>query len=317
MHDLVVGGRRWLLLVALVLSAVGCGGSDDASEERAGRRAGPVTTTAEEPPTARGATVDVDVDVDVDKALWFAGFKVTVATATLGEVRSSAGGSPQPVVTIAATFENLGEDRARFDDELVLQSRGRSHFRPGPGNEVPEVPSGASAQGTVEIVVDPTFRFDDAVLVVGGAGVNQARVPLGRSGALAAHEPRPVAVSGRLETPALTVDLRGGELRSDQPRRHRQAVSGRRVLVVNFNQTVAGCRRYFSTLTYNLDLVRPDGTTANAEDTGDFDQADNFVVFLVADPPAGNYTLRLDGKVSGSTGPECPGRFSAETTFTL
>jgi hypothetical protein len=63
--------------------------------------------------------------------------------------------------------------------------------------------------------------------------------------------------------------------------------------------------------------VRPDGTTANAEDTGDFGKADNFVVFLVPEPPAGNYTLRLDGKVTGSTGPSCPTRFSAETAFAL
>jgi hypothetical protein len=296
--------------VALLGVVAACGGSGDAGEERASRRAAATTT-----PAASAGEVG-DSTVEVGKTFWFAGFKVTVRTATL-QNRDARGGAGAPVVTIAATFENVGDDRARFDDDLVLQSRGRSHFRPGPGHEPPEVPSGVTADGTVEIVVDPTFRFDDAVLVVGGADVNQARVPLGRSGTMAAHEPRPVALSGRMETPALTVDLRGGELRSDQPRFHRQVESGRRALVVNFNQTVSGCRPNFSTLTYNLDLVRPDGTTANAEDTGDFGKADNFVVFLVPEPPGGKYTLRLDGKVGGSTGPSCPARFSAETTFVL
>lgn len=304
----VVGGRRWFSAAAVWFVLAACGGGD-ASEERAERTATPATTAPDESPALRGATVTVD------EAFWFAGFKVTVGTATLGEGRGRAGGTPEPVVSMATTFENLGDDRARFDDELVLQSRGRSHFRPGPGNEVPEVPSGASARGTVEIVVDPTFRFDDAVLVAGGAGVNQASVPLGRSGRLVTHEPRPVPLAGRLETTALTIQLRGGELRSDQPDRHRQVEAGRRALVLNFTQSVTGCQ--VATLLYDLDLQRPDGTTANSEYAGDPGKPDNFVVFLVPDPPAGTYTLRLDGRVGGSSGPTCPARYSAETTFTL
>lgn len=249
----------------------------------------------------------------VGKVFWYAGFKVTVKSAALGNGRAPHGGGPAPVVAVVANFENVGTDRDRFDAETVLQSAGRNHFKPGDGQDLPEVPGGANQDGTIVIVVDPTFRLDDAVLVVGKVDTNQAKVPLGKTGALVAWEPRLVPLAGKLSTVSLNIDLRDGELRADDPVKHRQVPAGRLALKVNYTVALSGCQF----VSYHLSLVLPDGTTSANVDSGDFGKPDNFATFLVGDRPAGTYTLKLEGEAKGSTGPRCPATFTAQTGFSI
>ncbi len=249
----------------------------------------------------------------VSKVFWFAGFKVTVKGAALRNGRPQYGSTAAPVVAITANFENVGTDRDRFDADTVLQSAGRNHFNTGEGQDLPEVPGGANQDGTIVIVVDPTFRFDDAVLVVGKVDTNQAKIPLGKAGGLVALEPRSVPVAGRLSTVSLNIDLRGGELRADDPDRHRQVPAGRLALKVNYTSALSGCQF----VSYKLGLVLPDGTTADNIGSGDFGKTDNFATFLVSDRPAGAYTLKLEGEAKGSTGPRCPANVSAQSAFNI
>ncbi|MDQ3640664.1 MAG: hypothetical protein M3450_04140 [Actinomycetota bacterium] len=301
---------RWVAAVVLPVMLSACG--DDGPEAK--REESAVPSAAANP--ARTTTTVLTVreqTVQVSKVFWHAGFKVTVKSAALGNGRSQYGGPAAPVVSIVANFENVGTDRERFDSETVLQSAGRNHFKPGDGQDLPEVPGGANQDGTMVIVVDPTFRFDDAMLVVGKVDTNQSKVPLGKAGALVAFEPRPVPLTGKLSTVSFNIDLRGGELRADDPVQHRQVPAGRLALKVNYTAALSGCQF----INYKLSLVLPDGTTSANVDSGDFGKTDNFATFLVSDRPAGAYTLKLEGEAKGSTGPRCPATFSAQTGFTI
>lgn len=249
----------------------------------------------------------------VSKAFWFAGFKVTVKTASLLNGRPQYGGPTTPVIAVTANFENVGTDRARFNADMVVQSAGRNHFQVGEGQDLPEVPGGANQDGRIVIVADSTFRFDDAILVVGKVDTNQARVPFGKAGTLVALEPRSVPLEGKLVTVSLEINLKGGELRADDPRQHRQIDAGRLALKMDYTSALSGCQF----VTYNLTLVLPDGTSAEEINSGEFGKTENFATFLVSDRPAGVYTLKLDGEAKGSTGPRCPVTFSAQMAFSI
>ena len=310
---MLVGVRtaRWLAAVVLAVMLSACGGGESPEAKDEGST---VPSAAGNPVRTTTTLLTVrEQTVQVSKVFWHAGFKVTVKSAALTNGRSQYGGPAAPVVSIVANFENVGTDRDRFDAETVLQSAGRNHFKPGDGQDVPEVPGGANQDGTVVIVVDPTFRFDDAILVVGKVDTNQSKVPLGKAGALVAFEPRPVPITGRLSTVSFNIDLRGGELRADDPVQHRQVPAGRLALKVNYTSALSGCQF----INYKLSLVLPDGTTSANVDSGDFGKPDNFATFLVSDRPAGAYTLNLEGEAKGSTGPRCPVTFSAHTGFNI
>ncbi len=305
-----VRAAAWAAAVALAFPVAACGGGGSGRRTAGGSGATAIGGDAGAQTTA--ATVR-EKTVPVSKTFLYAGFKVNVKSAALRNGRSQYGGPAAPVVSLTANFENVGADRARFSAETVLESAGRNHFETGDGQDIPEVPGGANQDGTIVIIVDPTFRFDDAVLVVGKADTNQARVPLGKTGELVAYEPRAVPVTARLSTVSLNIDVRGGELRADVPHYHRQVDAGRRALELSYTASLSGCQF----VKYDLTLGLPDGTTADAIDGAEAGKTDNFSVFLVSDHPAGAYTLKLRGEAKGSTGPGCPINFSAEAPFSI
>jgi hypothetical protein len=306
-----VRAAAWAVAVPFSVVLAACGGGHASNEPSA--QAAATTTVAVPLSTTTTAAAVREQTVPVVKALWYAGFKVTVKSATLRTGRPEYGGAATPVLAILANFENAGPDRDRFDAETVLQSAGRNHFKTGDGQDVPEVPGGANQDGTIIIVVDPTFRFDDAVLVVGASDTNQSKVPLGKAGALVAHEPRAVPLTGRLSTVSLNIDLRGGELRADSQKYHRQVDAGELALKINYTSALSGCQF----VNYQLTLVRPDGTTTDNVESGEGGKTDNFATFVVSERPAGAYTLKLSGEAKGSTGPGCPITFTAQTGFTI
>lgn len=70
-------------------------------------------------------------------------------------------------------------------------------------------------------------------------------------------------------------------------------------------------------MTFDFSLVLPDGTSTDAFALGEAGRPQNDMWFLVADRPAGAYTLRVAGEAQGSTGPRCPATVSAQTTFNI
>ena len=274
-------------LVASLLLLFSCGGGDGGASSTTT----PPATGSESPsPTPEGAPVTIAVN----QSFWFAGFRVTVGSATFDPAPD--GGSPQ--VTIDATYENQGTDPAIFDGTLSLAAGG-SFFEPGIGLEIPNVPGLSTGAGTIPFAVDESFSFDDAVLTIGLAENNQAVIPLGGTGEAVTLEPTTLLVTGTASGGEVTVEVQGGELRADVPEEHSEIAKGHLALTLDFAATYTGdfAGGYAFAYSGNLALRLPDGTTV-APDEGPIELLragttlpDVSVRFTVNDPPAGTYAL--------------------------
>jgi hypothetical protein len=250
----------WLtvaLLAAMALVSTACGG---------GGGSDPTPTAEEEEPTDEPTEEATDETVDIDQTFWHSGWKVTLGEATVAE-----GDFGARVVTIDATFENLGEDTAAFDSQLVLTSGGNSYADTSPEHELPRVPAELSGEGVIAIHVDEEFTFDDATLVVGRAENNQAVVPLGPGGdELVTLEPQEIAVSGDVTAGAVKATVERAELRADLPDQHSITEEGTLVLTVYFSVTPSAGIQLGQGLIQdpNVALKLPDGTSVAVRDDG-------------------------------------------------
>ena len=226
--------RRHALLIPLALAIaltltvlVACGGGDDDEEETAT----PVATEEEEPEETDGAE---EGSVLVNESFWHAGWKVT-----LGEATFTPGDFGSAEVTIEAEFENLGEDQATFDSELLLTSGGNDYpDEASAGHDFPLVPGLRTGEGSLAFRVDDEFSLDDATLTIGNPANNQAVVPVGPDGEdLVSLEPREIAAAGTATAGAVTLTVERAELRADLPDRHSETEDGSLALAVYFSAT--------------------------------------------------------------------------------
>ena len=144
-------GRRipaLFLAGALALAVAACGGSADAAPAETAASAADVAAqdvqAPQEAPESRAPEAPEPApvtSVEVDQTAWFAGFKVTLGTAT-AEIDAGRGGT----VTIEATFENTGDETGSLDATLNLTSGGETALQ-GFGNDIPSVPGGTSGKG--------------------------------------------------------------------------------------------------------------------------------------------------------------------------
>ena len=290
-------GRRLLPLAiagALSLTIAACGGGTASPEATADT--GALVATAAPVESATEATPST-VTVQVDQVIWFAGFKVALGAAT-AELTPGRGGS----VTIEATFENTGDESARFDGSLNLASAGENATE-GIGMDIPSVPGGQTGKGTLAFDVEDSFTFDEAVLTVGRSANQQAIVPLtATAGSAVTLEPVAVAVSGSGTAGDLKLELNDAELRADQPWNHGQMAQGSLVLTVtydaSFESDFAGG---FAFTAENVALKLPDGTTVGTIQDGESQSLeligpnatvkDQFSRFEIEDRAAGDYVL--------------------------
>jgi len=157
------------VVLGLVIAVVALQGGDDGQGERATgaqTTAGAATTVTVAPPAPDVAAVDVNGPV------WFAGFSVTVETATYD--KSSA------KVELTTTFVN---NQAVDDDpknilgaSTALQwGDGR---RSGAACGCAALPPGEGERDVIGFDVDASFTWEGAQLVFGSPGQHQAFVPL-------------------------------------------------------------------------------------------------------------------------------------------
>lgn len=297
-----VAARRPFATLALAgvlaLTFAACGGSAAATPapttDAGGidpSEAAAIASMAAEAPTPTTTTVQVD------KAIWFAGFKVTFGAAT-AELTDGSGGT----VSIEATFENTGSDSATFDGTLTLASNGDIALE-GFGMDIPSVPGGQTGKGTLAFSVKDGFTFDDAVLTIGRPENQQAIVPLTpTAGDVVAHEPQAFILAGSGQAGDLKLDLTGGELRADQPWSHGQLEAGKLVLSVTYDASfVSDFAGGFAFAAENVALRLPDGTVVGTIQDGNSQSIeligpnatvkDAFSRFEVEDPAAGDYVL--------------------------
>jgi hypothetical protein len=255
-----IGPALWLalaLLGAIALVSAACGGGGDSD---------PTPTAEEEEPTDEPTEEATDETVDIDQTFWHSGWKVTLGEATVAE-----GDFGSRVVTIDATFENLGEDTAVFDSQVVITAGGNSYADTSPEHELPRVPGELSGEGVIALHVDEEFTFDDATLVVGRAENNQAVVPLGPDGdELVTLEPQEIAVSGDVTAGAVKVTVERAELRADLPDQHSIMEDGMLALTVYFSVTPSAGIQLGQGLIQdpNVALRLPDGSSVAVRDDG-------------------------------------------------
>lgn len=258
------------------------------------------TTTGDEAESAIEA-----VSTTLGQEAWFAGFHVTFNDLTItpdgrhGELK------------IGATFENLGDDDARLDATIALESGGQP-VRESFAMDIPSVPAGDTMDGTFGFSIKDDFTLDDAVLTLGTSAVQQVVVPLSATaGTPVSLEPTTLALSGSRTAGQLELKLDGGDLRADKPQKHGQMESGKLALTVRYSATNHGTgAATFPFTGENVRLRLPDGTEIGTIADGRSQSIEGIQAsstaqdllsrFEIDDPAAGQYTLLVkDGDATG------------------
>jgi hypothetical protein len=280
----------------LALAVAACGGNAEAAADP---QAAAAQAAAQEPQGTPASQESTATTVEVGQTAWFAGFKVTLGTAT-AEIDPGRGGD----VTIEATFENTGDETASLDATLNLTSAGENALQ-GFGMDIPSVPGGSTGKGTFAFHVEDSFSFDDAVLTLGQPANQQAVLPLtAMAGEAVTLEPVAVTATGSGTADTLRIDLSGGEYRADQPWNHGQMKKGSFVLTLaydaSFLKEFAGG---FAFTGENVALRLPDGTTVDEIQDGESQSneligskstlKDLYSRFEIEDPAAGDYALLI------------------------
>lgn len=246
---------------------------------------------------ARSASSDAGADTvqvaDVNKSIWYGGFKIVTSQATLHTVES------ERRLDLPVILENQGDSTKALEATIFVSSKGQN-YEVGSATKFPNVPGRATGKGTMSFRVDRDFYLGDAVITFGGSDKAQAILPLGSSGLLQPLQPVPVRFTKtRLTAGVLSLDVRGGEIRADDPtRNYRQASKGHRVLILDIaSVTTTGVNGY-NVFDGNILVKLPDGTTVAGADLNEAPYRDKpardfHASYLVNDPPAGSYTLIL------------------------
>lgn len=288
------------ILLSMALLLVACGDDGDAGVEDGGQ---PLTDT--QAGSGDGADIDLTPTSEeqaftVGQEIWHSGFRIEFGEG-LSYQEERLSGDTLHYVSVDALFENLGEDEKILGSEINLVSNGVAAIQSGGRESFPIVPGGLSSAGTVEYIVEPGFDFDNAELVVGREGEQQARVPLGSGGELVALAPAEVDLAGELSMELVDMVFTSADLRYDIPINYEQAPEGKIALTIHFDVT---SRRdgNWSIFADDFALIVPDGTAIAADGSllnalpgsaAGTTTPDNYVRFLLDDPPAGDYTLRF------------------------
>ncbi len=299
-------GRLQLVILSGLLAAAlaACGGSAAATKAPSGAdpTAAPLDT---EQPTATAPSAPEDVTIDVAKEAWFAGFHVTFGSATL-EHKNGRG-----TVRIEAMFENTGDDSARLDATISLESAGET-ANEAFDMDIPGVAGFGKSKGLFAFSVKDTFSFDDAVLTLGLPTNQQAIIPLkGGADAAVSLEPSQLTLSGSATAGDLKLDVTSGELRADSPWKHGQQKKGTLILTIGYNATFdSDFAGGFAFTGENVRLKLPDGSLAAAIGDGQSQsielisahttKKDLLTRFEIEDPAEGTYTfVVVDGDATG------------------
>jgi len=292
------------LIVGAALLMAACGGGGDSNDGADEPADTPVArATAADGTASEEEGISAPDSVDIDESVWHAGFKVTLGTATYDPDTNS--------VEIDATFENLAVETASFNSQVVIETPDGAYDTKAIASDYPNVPGGQKTNGTIAIVVEDGFSFDDATLVIGNAQNNQAQVPLGPGGdGLVTLEPIALDVTGDVTAGAVTLHVESAELRADIPNVHQEVKKGYRLLIVRFAATpqpgiAIGQGVLFNE---NVFLKLPDGTSVSVRPDGNSGPIellqgregttirDLIARFEVPEPIDGAYAFALKGK---------------------
>lgn len=296
------------LVLALTLVVTGCGGDDADPEPTAAATTAAATTEPSPVPSPSGsppvAADDLDgLEFTIDESFWHSGYKVTLDSGSVEAERDTFDEVTGHTLTVAGTFENLGEDTFWFGPDLVIVQPDATYEGSNLG-DVPEAAGGLSVAGELTFAVDEAFDPDQAVLVVGTADQAQAEVPLQpAAGDLVDLPPMEADVQGTMSVDPLDVEVVAAERRWDIPVDHDQAPAGEQALTLDLTVTSRKTGNW-GLPDGSFVLVTPDGTSlpVDGSDMGGSlagseagtDHEDLYLRFLVPEDASGQYALRMD-----------------------
>jgi hypothetical protein len=199
----------------------------------------------------------------LNAAIWYAGLKVTFASATA--TLDARGGS----VEVDTQFENPGAFSTALVAPIELTAGGDA-YELQRGTELPEVPAGGMTELTLTFDVLGRSSVDDAVLRIGAPDNHQALIPLRPGTAeVVTLEPVTVAATGTGVAGELTVALRGGVLRWDLPDWSAELPLASEALTLTYDVTYTGTfSGGFPFTGANIALQLPDGAIVEPRKDG-------------------------------------------------
>jgi hypothetical protein len=290
-------GKRIIKLLALSTLLLACGIFGGGPDSTGSGPQGPDATVE----TAPGDGPLPDASFAVNQAFWHSGFRIQLTDGRFYAVEEDFTGDITYFVSLAATFENLGDSDTFFDGAAALVVNGEAHGALF-SSDRPTVPSGLSASGEFLFTVDGDFDPTNAQLLVGSGSENRAQVPLTpQGGELVTLEPSEPPVSGSISLQMIDLHLTSAILRADNPVSYSQIESGKLAHTLYFD-AVSRQGGNWSILAQDFTLTLPSGSTVGVDgsDLGSLPGSDEglettglYVRFLVDDPAAGSYTLRF------------------------
>lgn len=288
-----------LLVLALVVTSCGGGADEESTAGTEGDEGGVASTVASTQGDGDDTTIEPQ-PFTVGKEAWQSGFHMTFGDGLFTGEADEFSDEVTYFVTIDTGFENLKDSNDFMtSDQFALVVDGNA-IPASLGSELPDVPGGLSSNGTLHFIVDENFDPTTSMLVIGYSEEARAQVPLG-DGDLVSLEPSTAPVSGTIELELVDLTFDGADLHYDDPGGLYNVDEGRVGLTLHFDVLSRNSGNW-NIFADDFALILPDGTAI----TPDASMIDNLpgsdegvatndqsVTFVVPDPPAGDYTLRL------------------------
>lgn len=287
-------GRRVLLFLAtVVLVAASCGGADETP--RSSTSATPTETSA--PGSAAATTTGVPAGqqtIEVGSTAFYQGYVWTVDTAAIGP-----GPSGVPTVQVTVSIANPGNRNGQPNAQIALESAGKSYTPLRTG--MSQIDAGGQLDTELEFQVDASFDLNAASLVLGAPENNQARIGFGSAeDDSVLRAPVAAGVATDNAPSPLLVAISQVNVRWDDPLAYAQSASGTAYLSVTFSLSSEASTTFAKR---NMELTLPDGSTLEPESSPN-DRVDGGVeypnitaIFLVPNPPSGDYTFSMTGMI--------------------
>lgn len=285
-----LGLRLPTVLVVFSLLVAACGGGGDATGSSASpsTQAEPETEAPAPTESDSGAAAEEQV-ISVGLATVFGGFRWNVVEARLGESFGT------PTVSVSIDVENLGPEEDSAGVEVSLETPNGVIANTGFGVTT-DIAAGSSESGIFEFQVAQGLAIEDSTLLIGRDGEAQASVPLG-GGDVVSLEPIEIAVD-EVDT-ADAIEIRLAKVVVDW---HSLAVLGgsaekgtsflTTIVDITLGDQSRTAKDTFELVLPNGDIVVPERAPNEVLDAGE--PAEGLeVAFIVPDPTAGDYLLRL------------------------
>lgn len=310
MAELTPNTRRTLKVAAPVLAGLmlfgACGKKDEPAASSSNNPSASSTTTAGGTKSTSGSSTDdtaggnTGTTIGSDKlatslnaTYYLKGFKVTLSDAKIDKGANT--------LVVQAEIENITEADAVLYDAGGIEQDGKI-YETGKWRDGATVVAGKKAKDELTFDLDNKFDPQNAILVFGDDSSAQVKIPLDGSKPTLLT-PVEQAYTGDITIGQLDIKIDKAVIRWDRLDNATQADKGKAYFVLSGSakNTSAADNLYPDADLMKLD--RPDGTTSIAEKTGTesylkptASDTKFFIVFQVADPIDGDYTMNLSGK---------------------